>query len=113
MKFWYYKKCSTCIKAKKYLDNLNIEYEAIEMVENPLTYKEFENFLNKGADIDKLFNTSGILYRTYNYKEKIKSMTLEEKLNDLSKNPKLVKRPILETDDKVIIGFKEELYKKV
>lgn len=113
MKFYCYNKCSTCKKAKKYLDDNNIKYEYIEIKENPPKFEEIKEIILKfGKDINKIFNTSGLVYRENNYKEKLKNMTVDEKLEVLSKDGMLIKRPILLSDSFALFGFKEEEYKE-
>lgn len=113
MLFIYYKKCSTCLKAKKFLDSNNIKYEERNIIlENP-TKEEIKLWSEKyHIDIKKFFNTSGILYRELNLKDQVKNMSEEEIANTLSQNGYLVKRPLLISDDFMLIGFKESDYSK-
>lgn len=113
MLFIYYKKCSTCRNAKSFLDNHHIKYEERDItLENP-TKEELKEWISKyNLDINKLFNTSGLVYRELNLKDKIKNMSFDEKLLALSQNGMLVKRPILIMDDKILIGYKENDYSK-
>ena len=109
MEFICYSKCSTCGKAKSYLDKNNIKYDERDIKVNNPTKEELSNWINNnGIEVNKLFNTSGLLYREMNLKEKLKEMSLEEKINLLSSNGMLVKRPILIDKDKILIGFKEK-----
>lgn len=111
MIFIEYPKCSTCKKAKKYLDNNNINYEERNIKENNPSKDELNRWIKKyDIEIKKLFNTSGIKYRELNLKEKLPSMTYEGKIDILSSDGMLLKRPILITDKKIIIGFKEKEY---
>ncbi len=111
MLFIEYPKCSTCQKAKKYLDSHNIKYNDRNIKEDNPTKKELTNWVKKyNIEIKKLFNTSGMKYRELNLKEKLPSMSNDEKLELLSSDGMLVKRPLLITDDKVLIGFKEKEY---
>lgn len=104
-----YPKCSTCKKAEKYLYSKKINYNSRNIVENRLNIKELDKLVNKSKkDINKFFNTSGLKYRELKLKDKLQNMTYEEKLEILSSDGMLVKRPILETEDKVLIGFKEK-----
>ena len=106
--FWY-PRCSTCIKAKKFLDDNNVSYELRDIVSNNPNYQELEDLLEKSnLDIKRFFNTSGLLYRSMNLKEKLDNMSLDEKLELLSSNGMLVKRPILVDNNKVLVGFKKE-----
>lgn len=109
-----YPKCSTCKKAIKYLEENNIKYTKRDIVqENPKKDELKKWIIQSGKDIKCFFNTSGIKYRQLNLKEKLKKMTNEEKISILSKDGMLVKRPLLIEDDKVLIGFKEEEWKKL
>lgn len=114
MEFIYYPKCTTCIKAKKYLDSLNIEYSIRNIKEENPTYEELKKwYQNNNIELRKLFNTSGILYKEKNLKSKLPTMTDEEKLKLLSTNGMLIKRPVLVDNNKIILGFKENIYEKL
>ena len=103
-----YPKCSTCQKAKKYLVSKKIAFETRNIVEEKLNQKELHRLIQKsGKDINRFFNTSGLKYRELKLKDKIQTMSYEEKLQILSTDGMLVKRPLLELDDIVLIGFKE------
>ena len=103
-----YPKCSTCQKAKNYLVSKKIACETRNIVEEKLNQKELHRLIQKsGKDINRFFNTSGLKYRELKLKDKIKTMSYEEKLQILSTDGMLVKRPLLELDDIVLIGFKE------
>lgn len=104
-----YPKCSTCKKSKKYLESKNIEFMTRHIVENKLTKDELDNLIKKSnKDINKFFNTSGIKYRALNLKNKLPVLSYNEKLELLSSDGMLVKRPILVLKDTVLIGFKEK-----
>lgn len=106
--FLNYAKCSTCKNAKKFLEAKGIDFQDRQIVENNPTVEELKNFLKlSGQPIKKFFNTSGILYREMNLKDKVASGTEEELLEILSTNGMLVKRPLLVTEKTVLIGFKE------
>lgn len=106
--FVNYPKCTTCIKAKKFLIEQNIEFEDRHIVENNPTKEELREWLHKsGLPINKFFNTSGKLYKEMNLKNRVKSDSEEELLELLSTNGMLVKRPILIIGDKVLVGFKD------
>lgn len=112
--FVEYPKCTTCIKAKKFLKENGVEFEARHIAENNPTASELNQWIDKsGLEIKKFFNTSGKLYKEMNLKDKIKDMTREECVELLSTNGMLVKRPILVKDDKVLVGFKEDQYKEI
>lgn len=104
-----YPKCSTCQKAKKYLVSKNISFKTRHIVEEKLNQKELDRLIQKsGKDINKFFNTSGLKYRELKLKGKIQTMSYEEKLETLSSDGMLVKRPLLELENTVLIGFKEK-----
>ncbi len=112
--FIEYPKCSTCIKAKKYLLSLNLEFEDLHIVEQTPTYEELKQWWKKSnLPLKKFFNTSGKLYKEMNLKEKLSSMSEDEQLLLLSKNGMLIKRPLLISDNEVIIGFNEDKYAKL
>ncbi|RVU54456.1 arsenate reductase family protein [Anaerosphaera multitolerans] len=111
MQFICYSKCSTCKKARKYLDDNGIEYEYREITEENPTEEEIRQWIKRGnREINKCFNTSGKLYRDMKLKDKLKEMTDDEKLKLLATDGMLVKRPVLVTEEKVLFGFKEEEY---
>ena len=96
MRIYYYPSCSTCKKALKWLDNNEIAYEKKHIVDAKLTTKEIEDIFKKsGLPIQKLFNTSGRVYKELNLKDKLKDMTEKEKLELLASDGMLLKRPIL------------------
>ena len=109
MQFINYSKCSTCKNAKKYLDDNNIEYTDRQIKEDTPTKEELKKWIDKfNIDIKKLFNTSGLIYRDLNLKEKLNDMSMDEKLNLLSSNGMLIKRPLLVSNDNILIGFKKK-----
>lgn len=108
MIFVCYPKCSTCQKAKKWLNEHNVEYTERHIAEETPTYDELKEWYEKsGQPLRKFFNTSGKLYKEMQLKDKLPSMSEEEQLRLLSTNGMLVKRPILVTGDKVLVGFRE------
>ena len=108
MLFIHYPKCTTCQKAKKWLDVHNIIYTEHHIVENNPGYEELKEWYEKsGQPLKKFFNTSGMLYREMQLKDKLAFMSEEEQLKLLASNGMLVKRPLVVMDDKVLIGFKE------
>ena len=112
--FIEYPKCSTCRKAKKFLDDNNIKYVDRNIVTDNPTKEELEKFLKlSGKDIKSFFNTSGNLYKELRLKDKLPNMSLDEKLELLSTDGMLVKRPILVGDNIVLTGFKEDIWKEV
>ena len=112
--FIEYPKCSTCKRAKKFLDDNNISYQDRNIVTDNPSKEEIEKFLKiSGKDIKSFFNTSGNLYKQLNLKDKLQSMSLDEKMSLLSTDGMLVKRPILVSDYFVLTGFKEQVWKDV
>ena len=112
--FINYPKCSTCKKAEKFLKENNVEFINRNIVEENPSAEELALWIERsGLEPKKLFNTSGVLYREMNLKDKVKTMSKEEMIEILSTNGMLVKRPLLVTDDKVLVGFKEENYKEI
>lgn len=112
--FIEYPKCSTCKNAKKYLDSNQIEYIDRNITLEVPTKDELKDWIAKsGKDIKRWFNTSGLVYKELNLKEKLDNMTEDEKIKLLSSNGMLIKRPILVTKNKVLIGFKEEEWENI
>ncbi|MFR5265666.1 arsenate reductase family protein [Clostridium sp.] len=112
--FLEYPKCTTCKKAKKWLKENNIDFTERHIVEDNPTKEELKEFYEKsGLTINKLFNTSGMLYRELNLKDKVKTASEDELLEILSTNGMLIKRPLLVLEDKVLVGFKEDQWKEV
>ena len=108
VKFICYPKCTTCQKAKKWLDDNNIEYELRDIkLDNPTLEELTEWYKNSGLPLKKFFNTSGLLYKSLELKDKLPTMTDEEMLNLLATDGMLVKRPLLIGQDFVLVGFKE------
>ena len=108
MLFIQYPPCSTCQKAKKWLDEHGVIYEDRHIKECKPTYEELNAWHQRnGLELKKFFNTSGLLYKSMNLKEKLATMTEEEQLRLLASDGMLVKRPILVTEDTVLVGFKE------
>ena len=111
--FVEYPKCTTCRRAKKYLEENNIEFIDRHIAEENPTKDELKDWLEKsGLKINKFFNTSGVLYREMQLKDKVKTLPEEELLDILATNGMLVKRPIVVNNDKVLVGFKEEEWNK-
>ena len=109
MLFVCYPKCTTCQKAKKWLDENNIEYVQRDIKTDNPSYEELKEWFEKsGLDIKKFFNTSGLLYKSMNLKDKLTEMSNEEKLKLLSTDGMLVKRPLLICENTVLVGFKEK-----
>ena len=114
IKFICYPKCTTCQKAKKWLDDNKIEYELRNIKENNPTLEELTCwFKMSGLLLKRFFNTSGLKYKELNLKEKLPQMSDEEKIELLSTDGMLVKRPILVSDDFVLVGFKQAEWESV
>lgn len=108
MRFICYPKCTTCKKAEKWLDDNGIGYEMRDIKTDNPTYDELNEWYNlSGLPLKKFFNTSGLLYKSMNLKEKLPTMSESEMLKLLSSDGMLVKRPLLIGDDFVLVGFKE------
>lgn len=114
LKFICYPKCTTCQKAKMWLDDNNIEYELRDIkLDNP-TFEELTEWYKKsGLPLKKFFNTSGLLYKSMELKTKLPTMTENEMLKLLATDGMLVKRPLLVGDDFVLVGFKEAEWKEI
>lgn len=108
MLFLEYPNCSTCKKAKNWLESNGVEFEDRHIVENNPTAEELKVWYEKsGLPLKKFFNTSGLKYKELGLKDKLPNMTEEEQLNLLGTDGMLVKRPLVIGDDFVLIGFKE------
>ena len=108
MKFICYPKCTTCQKAKKWLDDNGIAYELRDIkTENPTVEELTEWHKKSGLPLKKFFNTCGLLYKSLDLKNKLPTMTEDEMLKLLASNGMLVKRPLLVGDGFVLVGFKE------
>ena len=108
MLFLEYPKCSTCKKAKNWLESNGVEFEDRHIVENNPTADELKAWYEKsGFPLKKFFNTSGLMYKELGLKDKLPDMTEEEQINLLATDGMLVKRPLVIGDDFVLIGFKE------
>lgn len=112
--FIEYPKCSTCKNAKKWLIQNNIEFDDRNIVENTPTKEELEKWIKQSKkEIKKFFNTSGLKYKELNLKEKLPNMTDKEKIELLSSDGMLIKRPLLITDKEILVGFKEKEWEEV
>ena len=107
--FINYPKCSTCQKAKKWLNDNNINYEDRHIITECPTFEELKEWIEKSNQpIKKFFNTSGLVYKELNLKEKLSHLDDEEKIKLLVSNGMLIKRPIIIGKDIVLIGFKPD-----
>ena len=113
IKFICYPKCTTCQKAKKWLDDNGIAYELKDIkTENPTVEELTEWYKKSGLPLKKFFNTCGMLYKSLDLKNKLPTMTEDEMLKLLASDGMLVKRPLLVGDDFVLVGFKESDWSK-
>ena len=109
MLFIEYPKCTTCQKAKKWLDDNKIEYEDRHIKENNPTYDELKKWYEQSSlPLKKFFNTSGLLYKSLGLKDKLQSMSEEEQLRLLASDGMLVKRPIIIGENVILTGFREK-----
>ena len=112
--FIHYPKCSTCQKAKKWLENNNIAFTERNIIEETPTSQELKEWIERsGKEVKKFFNTSGLRYKELNLKEKLNEMTLEEKIKLLASDGMLIKRPLLVTDKEIYTGFRENEWKNI
>ena len=112
LKFICYPKCTTCQRAKKWLDDNNIEYELRDIKLNNPTLEELTKWYKQsGLPIKKFFNTSGLLYKSLELKDRLPTMSVEEALALLATDGMLVKRPLLVGNELLLIGFKEDEWK--
>lgn len=108
MLFVYYPRCSTCQKAKKWLDENKLKYTERHIVEDNPTYEDLKDWYSRsGLPLKKFFNTSGLLYKDMKLKDKLPGMSEDEQLKLLATNGMLVKRPVIVDGDTVLLGFKE------
>lgn len=110
--FICYPKCSTCQKAKKFLETNQIEYTLRDIKEDRLNQEELSRIIKQsGLPMKKFFNTSGLLYKEMKLKDKLADMSEEEQIHLLASDGMLVKRPLFVNDEVVLVGFKEDDYK--
>ncbi len=109
MLFIEYPKCSTCQKAKKWLDDHGLEYDDRHIKEQNPTYDELKLWYKQsGLELRRFFNTSGLLYKSMGLKEKLPAMSVTAQLQLLASDGMLVKRPLLICDDVILVGFREK-----
>lgn len=114
MLFLEYPPCSTCKKAKKWLDDKGVSYEARHIKEQNPTYEELKSWYKRsGLPLKKFFNTSGLQYRALELKDRLPNMSEEEQLRLLATDGMLVKRPLMVTETAVLTGFKEADWEKI
>lgn len=110
----HYPKCTTCQKGKKYLEANQLEFTQRDIKLEKLDVTELTNLYKKsGLPLKKFFNTSGLVYKDLKLKDKLPDMTEEEQLQLLASDGMLVKRPILEGDNFVTVGFKESVWQEL
>lgn len=108
MLFVHYPKCTTCKRAKKWLDEHQISYEERDIKEHNPSLEELKEWYQRsGRPLKRFFNTSGMLYKEMKLKDKLPEMSEDEQLALLASDGMLVKRPIVVTEDQVLVGFKE------
>jgi len=113
MLFLEYPPCSTCQKAKKWLEERQIACTARHIKENNPTYEELKEWYQRsGLPLKRFFNTSGLVYKALNLKEKLPTMTEEEQLRLLASDGMLVKRPLVITESAILTGFREKEWEK-
>nr|WGD71852.1 arsenate reductase family protein [Bacillus subtilis] len=111
--FYWYPKCGTCRKAKKWLEEHGKEINEIHIAERPPSKEELKALYEKsGLDLKKFFNTSGMKYRELNLKEKLYHMSEDEQLEPLASDGMLIKRPLTTDGEKVTVGFKEDQFEE-
>ena len=109
MKFICYPKCTTCHRAEKWLDDNKLEYEIRDIkLDNPTLSELTEWYKKSGLPLKRFFNTSGLLYKSLDIKNKLPDMTEDEALELLATDGMLVKRPLLIGEDFVLVGFRED-----
>ncbi|MDE5973418.1 MAG: arsenate reductase family protein [Eubacterium sp.] len=114
MLFIEYPKCSTCQKAKKWLDNNGVKYDSRHIKENNPTFEELKEWYEKsGMPLKRFFNTSGMLYKSMQLKDKLPEMSEDEQLQLLATDGMLVKRPLLIGDNFVLCGFREKEWQEI
>lgn len=116
LKVYEYAKCGTCVKAKKFLQANDVAFEPVPIVDTPPSEKEIRTMLSylksRGQKINKLFNTSGLLYKEMKLSEKIGSMSEDELIALLAQHGKLIKRPFVLLENDGVVGFSEAEWKE-
>ena len=114
LKFICYPKCTTCQRAKKWLDDNGLEYELRDIKSEKPSADELALWHSmSGLELKKFFNTSGLLYKSMGLKSRLPEMTEREMTELLASDGMLVKRPILVCDDRVLVGFKEAQWEEI
>ncbi|MBE4907376.1 arsenate reductase family protein [Bacillus luteolus] len=111
--FYWYPKCGTCRNAKKWLEQHNLSFEEVHIVEQPPSKEVLENLYQKsGLELKKFFNTSGQKYRELGVKDKMKTASEDELLTLLASDGMLIKRPLVTDGSKVTVGFNEQMFEE-
>lgn len=114
MKFYHYPKCGTCRKAARWLADHDVEVEAVDLVESPPSKSRLKDLHRRsGRELKAFFNTSGQSYRQGGFRERLPEMSQAGMLEALAADGKLIKRPILDTGDRVLVGFREAEYEEL
>lgn len=109
-----YPKCSTCVKAKNYLENNNVNFDIKDIVLDTPSIDDLKKYITlSGLDIKRFFNTSGMKYRELELKDKLSLMSNDEMIKLLASDGMLIKRPLLVCDDKVFVGFREKEWSEI
>lgn len=112
--FYEYAKCSTCVKARKWLEDHKVKFEARPIIDTPPSAEDLRKWQTiSKLDIKKFFNTSGQVYRELDLSAKLPVMSTKEMFALLASNGKLIKRPMLIATDHVLVGFSPEAYQKL
>ncbi len=111
--FYEYSKCTTCRKGKKFLEENGIEFEAHDMVQTPPSKETLKEIIGKSdQDISRFFNSRGKKYKELDLKNRLPEMDDDEKIELLASDGMLIKRPMVDAGDDVLLGFKESEYKE-
>ena len=112
--FYQYPRCSTCVKARKYLENKGVLFKSVHIVDKPPSSSELQKFHEDSRrPLKAFFNTSGQSYRRGGFKDKLATLTHQESYEALARDGKLIKRPLLITPDHILIGFKQTEWDEV
>lgn len=109
LKIWHYAGCGTCKKARKYLEERGIEHELVPIVEQPPSLAQLKKLVKRsGLPVKRFFNTSGQSYRGGGFRDRLPTMSQDEALAALAADGKLIKRPLVDGGDFVLVGFKQD-----
>ena len=111
MLVFQYPNCSTCKKALRWLQDHSLEFQSIHIVDSPPSVDQLKDWIQRSElPIKRFFNTSGMSYRHGGFKDRLPSMSINEQIAALAADGKLIKRPLVVTDDAILVGFKEAEY---